>query len=211
MILSGFHLILYTFHLILYGFHLILYGFYPPPRLRVGGGGARNEVGPWSMVDFGARLGGGLGILRGRDPVGPGLVACVFKHHFFDIVLGPSFFGFWCQLGPNLPPNLGTKSIQKSFQEGSKSQANLHHILNAFFTDFGNPLDRFLVGFGSPFGSQVDQTIDHRASCWQVGRNSKIDKKRLFFEYLLAPRPPNFEAKLTKSVSRPIKIQSKNW
>ena len=53
------------------------------------------------------------------------------------------------------------------------------------------------MGFGSQVECQVDQKIDHVASCWQVGRSSKNLKKLSVFQCFLVPRPSNFEAKLT--------------
>ena len=54
------------------------------------------------------------------------------------------------------------------------------------------------MDFGSQVEGQVDQKIDHIASCWQVGRNSKKAKKPKVFQGFLVSRPSNFEAKLTK-------------
>jgi len=67
-----------------------------------------------------------------------------------------------------------------------------------FLIDFGSLLGRFLEGFGSQVECQVDQKIDHTASCWQVGQNSKNLKKPKVFQGFWAPRPSNFEAKLAK-------------
>ena len=100
------------------------------------------------MVDFGGRLGGGLVVLRGRDPVGLGPVACVLNHHFFDIVLGPSFFGFWSILAPNMGPKMDQKSIKNE----SKNQS-------IFFILFGSILGRFWVHFGSQNRPKIDQKL----------------------------------------------------
>ena len=67
-----------------------------------------------------------------------------------------------------------------------------------FLMHFGSLLGRFLVDFGSQVEDQVDQKIDHMASCWQVGRNSKKAKKPMAFQGFLVPWPSNFEAKLSK-------------
>ena len=49
-----------------------------------------------------------------------------------------------------------------------------------FLIDFGSLLGRFLEGFGPQVECQVYQKIDHTASCWQVGKNSKKTKKMFF-------------------------------
>ena len=40
-------------------------------------------------------------------------------------------------------------------------------------------MGRFLMDFGIQVEGQVDQKIDHMASCWQVRRNSKKAKKNI--------------------------------
>ena len=49
-------------------------------------------------------------------------------------------------------------------------------VSTAFLIDFGGLLARFCDGFGPQVEGQVDQKIDHMASRWQVGRNSKNTK-----------------------------------
>ena len=66
------------------------------------------------------------------------------------------------------------------------------------------------MGFGSQVECQVDQQIDHVASCWQVGRSSKNLKKLLVFQCVLVPRPSNFEAKLTKKLPQADQNSNKN-
>ena len=66
------------------------------------------------------------------------------------------------------------------------------------------------MGFGSQVEGQVDQIIDHVASCWQVGRSSKNLKKLLVFQCFLVSRPSNFEAKLTKKLPQTDQKSRKN-
>ena len=44
---------------------------------------------------------------------------------------------------------------------------------SATLNSLGSLLGRFLLCFGLQVGSQVDQKINHMASCWQVARISK--------------------------------------
>ena len=104
---------------------------------------------------------------------GPGLPAPPFFDHFFDIVLGPQFSRFWCQLGSNLPPNLAPKSTQIRAKRGPNTKPTCIIFSIPFLIDFGSLLDRILVGFGCQVEGQVGQKIDHMASCWQDGRHSK--------------------------------------
>ena len=58
-----------------------------------------------------------------------------------------NFLGFGVNL-VQLGSQLGLKIEEKSFQEASKSEVNLHLIFDAyFFIDFGSLLGRFLVDF----------------------------------------------------------------
>ena len=50
------------------------------------------------------------------------------------------------------------------------------------FIDLGRLSGRFLVSFGPQVGSQVEQKIDHMASCWQDGQNNKNLKKPKVFK-----------------------------
>ena len=81
---------------------------------------------------------GVLRTLKGHPPVSflSRTLAAPFYHSFFDIVLVPSFFGFWCQLGANLPP----KTVPKSIRNRSKSRPTSipTSILSSitFFIDF---------------------------------------------------------------------------
>ena len=72
--------------------------------------------------------------------------------------LDPFWDGFSGQVGAKLGPNATKTQPQKQSKKLSL---------------FGRPPDRFWVDFGSQVEGQVDQKIDHMASCWQVGRNSK--------------------------------------
>ena len=57
----------------------------------------------------------------------------------------------------------------------------------------------------------MDQKIDHMASCWQVGGNSKKAKKLKVFQSFLVPRPSNFEAKLSKKRPQTDQKSNKIW
>ena len=83
---------------------------------------------------------GVLRTLKGPPPLlpfTPPSFGWLFLHSFFDFVLVPSFFGFWCQLGANLPP----KMVPKSTKNRSKSRPTSipTSILSSiqFFIDFG--------------------------------------------------------------------------
>ena len=52
----------------------------------------------------------------------------------------------------------------------------MHHVFVPFFIDVGSFLRRNLEGCGPQLEGQVDQRINHVASCWQVGRNNKNTK-----------------------------------
>ena len=80
-----------------------------------------------------------------------------------------------------------------------------------FLIDFGSLLGRFLEGFGPQVECQVDQKIDHMASCWQVGRNSKKAKKPKENQGFLVPRPSNFEAKFNKKRTQTDQNSSKKF
>ena len=116
------------------------------------------------------------GFLRGQEIEFLGFLDRVphpFFDHFFDIVLGPQFSRFWCQLGSNLPPNLAPKSTQIRAKRGPNTKPTCIIFSIPFLIDFGSLLDRILVGFGCQVEGQVGQKIDHMASCWQDGRHSK--------------------------------------
>ena len=77
---------------------------------------------------------------KGRRPCRPRVAApplLGFKidenlDHIFDIVFMSIFPGFGANL-VQLGTQLGVKIDQKSFQDASKSEANLHLIFDAFF------------------------------------------------------------------------------
>ena len=123
-------------------------------------------------AEFGVSLGAGTQphCAYQRSP------ARLFFRPFFDLLLGPSFFRFWCQLGPNLPPNLAPKSTQNRAKRSPNPEPNSIIFSIPFFIDFGSLLGRILVSFGFQVECQVDQQIDHMASCWQVGRQSTNTK-----------------------------------
>ena len=143
-------------------------------------------------------------IFRGQDP---GLLAYPCGPLWLQIFIvfltsswdpnfpdsGANLAPTWSQLGATIHPN--------PCQEGSKFQANLHHVLNAFFLDFGSLLNRNLVDFGPQVEGQVDQKINEKASCWQVGRNSKNTKNTNCFSMFLVPRPSKFGSKIVKKAS----------
>ena len=68
-------------------------------------------------------------------------VAWLLNNHFFDLILEPSFFEFWCQLGPNLAPNLGPKSIKNRSKSHPKSIQNRIIFLIAFLIDVWSIVD----------------------------------------------------------------------
>ena len=65
------------------------------------------------------------------------------------------------------------------------------------------------------FSAKLRAKLTKKLIIWLlVGKLAEIAKKLkklLVFQYFFVPRPPNFEAKLTKKLPRPIKIQAKNW
>ena len=87
---------------------------------------------------------------------------------FFEYRFGLLLDRFWSQLASQLGP----KIHQKSAQEGSKFQANLHHVFDILFNRFWK-----LEGSGPHVECQVNQKLDHMVSSWPVGRNMKNYKK----------------------------------
>ena len=79
-----------------------------------------------------------------------------------------------------------------------KIDQNFDRCWDRFLIDLGGILGRILEGLGPHVEGQVDQKIDHMAPSWQVRRNSKNLKKPKVFQGFWAPRPSNFEAKLSK-------------
>ena len=86
----------------------------------------------------------------------------------------------------------------------------LYVIRDSILIDSGRLLDGFLVDFRCQVESQVDQKIDHMASCWQVGRSSKKAKKLKENQGFLVSRPSNFEAKFNKKRPKTDQNSSKN-
>ena len=127
-----------------------------------------------------------------------------------NIVLDPS----WTDFGTNLPPNLVQESTKNHPKGAPNSKPTCIMFSVPFLIDFGSLLDRFLEGFGAQVECQVDQKIDHTASCWQVGQNSKQKKKTIsfpkVFQSFWAPRPCNFEAKFAKKRPQSDRTSSKN-
>ena len=118
---------------------------------------------------------------------------------FFDCLFYNFFYRFWIDLGFNLPLNLAAKSIQNRPKSRPNLKPTCIMFSMSFFIDFGSILGRFLEGFGIQVEGQIDKQIDHMASCWQVGRNSKNYKKPISFFYSFwVSRPSIFEAKLTR-------------
>ena len=101
----------------------------------------------------------------------------------------------------NLPANLAPKSTQIRAKRGSNTKPTCIIFSIPFLIDFGSLLGRILVGFGCQVEGQVDQKIDHMASCWQDGRHSKKAEKPKVFQGFLVPRPSNFERKFPKQRS----------
>ena len=62
---------------------------------------------------------------------------------FFDIVLGTQFSRFWCQLGSNLPLNLGPKSTKNLPKRVLNSKPTCMMFWMPFFIDFGSLLGAF--------------------------------------------------------------------
>ena len=87
----------------------------------------------------------------------------------------------WAQVGPKIDQNF---------------DQNFDRCWDRFLIDLGGILGRFLEGFGPQVEGQVGQKIDHVASCWQVGQNTKNTKKPKVFQWFWAPRPANLEAKM---------------
>ena len=66
------------------------------------------------------------------------------------------------------------------------------------------------MGFGSQVEGQVDQRIDHVASCWQVGRSSKNLKKTICFSRFFGPSALQLRSKIDKKASPDrVKIKEK--
>ena len=122
------------------------------------------------------------GLIIYRDPPRAALACMTFLELFFcyflNIVLDPS----WTDFGPNLAPNLAPKSTKNRSKRVPNSKPTCIMFSIPFLIDFGSLLGRFLEGFGPQVECQVDQKIDHTASCWQVGRNSKKAKKPFVFQ-----------------------------
>ena len=93
------------------------------------------------------------GFLWGQEPDYSFFSATLFFDHFFDIVLGPQFSRFWCQLGSNLPPNLAAKSTQIRAKRDPNTKPSCIIFSIPCLIDFGRLLDRIWVGFGC----QVDR------------------------------------------------------
>ena len=118
---------------------------------------SRVYVGSWDPWDPGTVvLEIPKGFLRGQQEDSgdrSGFPATLFFDHFFDIVLGPQFSRFWCQLGSNLPPNLAAKSTQIRPKRDPNPLPSCIIFSIPSLIDFGRLLDRIWVGFGC----QVDR------------------------------------------------------
>ena len=118
----------------------------------------------------------------------------------------PYFFGFWYQLGSNLPP----KFVPKSVPRGLQIPSQLASCFDAFFIDFGGLLGGFLVGFGC----QVEGQVDKKSIIWPfVGKLAEVTKMLQIYcknQYFWLSRPSNFEAKLAKKCSQSVQNSSKN-
>ena len=119
----------------------------------------------------------------------------------------------WSLLGSKLGVRGGSWG-QVRLQNRPKIDQKSDHILDTFsdrfLIAFWRLLGRILVDFWSQVEGQVDQKIDHIASSWQVRRRSKKAKKQLVFQGFLAPRPSNFDPKLTKKRPQTDQKSSKN-
>ena len=83
----------------------------------------------------------------------------IFLKPFFDIVLGPPFLGFWCQLGTNLPPHLGPKSFPNPSKSHPKSIQNRILFLIPFLIEFCKIFGRF----STPKSTKTQSKIDHKS------------------------------------------------
>ena len=92
----------------------------------------------------------------------------------------------------------GSRSFQNREKYLKKGMISCMLFLIEFCIDFGRLLGGFLVDFQCQVEGQVDQKIDHMASCWQVGRNSKKAEKPRENQGFVVSRPSNFEAKFKK-------------
>ena len=95
---------------------------------------------------------GFLGAARPNFLIFPDRAALPFFDDFLDIVLGPQFFRFWCQLGSNLPPNLAAKSTQIRAKRDPNTKPSCIIFSIPCLIDFGRLLDRIWVGFGCQVG-----------------------------------------------------------
>ena len=85
---------------------------------------------------------------------------------FFIFVLWSMFDRFWRQVGANLPPKLDPKSTKILSKRVPNAMPTCIMLSMPFAIDFGSLLSGFLVDFGDQVEGQVDQEIDHIASCW---------------------------------------------
>ena len=96
-------------------------------------------------------------ILRGRDP-GPPPNPCWDKILcFFDIQFISSFFGFWCQLGPNMAPNLGPKSTPNRQKIDKKTHQDVDQFFDRLFMAFGKIFCGFGLEVGRPRASKYSK------------------------------------------------------